>query len=51
MQHQGLYWGKCVWFCTDRAANMAGCHSDATVVANKNLLSTRCIYCCGHIAS
>ena len=48
MQNQGLDWGKCLWLCTDQAASMAGCHSGATEktkkVANKNLLSTHCIY-------
>ena len=55
MQDQGLDWGKCVWLCTDRAASMAGCHSVASAkikkVANKNLLSTYCIYRCEHIAA
>ena len=55
MQDQGLDWGKRVWLCTDRAASMAGCHSGAFAkikkVANKNLLSTYCIYCCEHIAA
>ena len=48
MQDQGLDWGKCVWLCTDRAASMAGCHSGVTAkiekAANKNLLSTHCMY-------
>ena len=55
MQNQDLDWGKCVWLCIDRAPSMAGCHSGATSkikkVANKNLLSTHCMYCCEHIAS
>ena len=55
MQDQGLDWGKCIWLCTDRAASMAGYHLDATAkikkVANKNLLSTHCIYCCEHIVA
>ena len=48
MQEQGLDWGKCVWLCIDQAVNMTGCHSGATAkikkVANKNLLSTHCMY-------
>ena len=55
MQDQGLDWGKCVWLCTDQAASMAGCHLGATAkikkVANKNLLSTHCIYRCKHIVA
>ena len=55
MQDQGLDWGKCVWLCSDQAASMTGCHSGATAkikkVANKNLLSTHCMYRCEHIAS
>ena len=55
MQDQGLDWGKCVWLCTDQAASMADCYLGATTkikeVANKNLLSIHCIYCCEHIAS
>ena len=46
---------KCVWLCTDRAANMAGCHLGGNTkikkVANKNLLSTHCIYHCEHIVA
>ena len=55
MQDQGLDWRKCVWLCIDQAASMAGCHSGASAkikkVANKNLLSTHCIYRCEHIAA
>ena len=55
MLDQGVDWGKCVWLCTDRASNMAGCHSGATSkikkVANKNLLSTYCIICYEHLAA
>ena len=55
MQGQGLDLGKCVWLCTDQAASMVGCHSGATSkikkFANKNLLSTHCMYRCKHIAS
>ena len=55
MQDQDLDWGKCVWFCIDQAASMAGCHSGATAkikkIANKNLLSTHYMYRCEHIAA
>ena len=55
MQDQCLYWGKCAWLRTDRAASMAGCHLGATEkikkVANKNLLSTHCIIHCEHITA
>ena len=55
MQDQGLDWEKCVWLYTDRAASMIGCHLGATAklkkVANKNMLSTHCIYRCEHIAA
>ena len=55
MLDQGLYSKKCVWLCTDRAASMAGCHSGATSkikkIANKNLLFTRCIIRCEHLAA
>ena len=54
MQDQSLDWGKCVWLCTGQAASMAGCLSGATVktkkVANKNLLSTHCMYRYKHVA-
>ena len=53
MQDQDLDWGTCVWLCTDQAARMAACHSGATAkikkVANKNLLSTHCMYRFEHI--
>ena len=45
MQDQGLDRGKCVWLCTDRAASMAGCHSDA--IAKIKKLQTK--ICCLHI--
>ena len=55
MLDQGLDWGKFVWLCTGQAASMAGCHSGATSkikkVANKNLLSTRCIIRCEHLTA
>ena len=54
MQDQSLDWGKCVWLCTDQAASKAGFHSGATAktkkVANKNLLSTHCMYRYKHVA-
>ena len=54
MQDQSLNWGKWVCLCIDQAASMAGCHSDATAktkkVANKNLLSTHCMYRYKHVA-
>ena len=54
MQDQSLYCIKCVWLCTDRAPSMVGCYSGATSkikkVANKNLLSTYCMYPCKHVA-
>ena len=55
MQDHDLDLGKCVWLCSDQAASMDGCHLGATTkikkIANKNLLSTHCIYRCEHIAS
>ena len=43
MKDQGLDGGKCIGVCTEGAASMVSCYSDATAkikkVANKNLLS------------
>ena len=46
MQDQGLDWEKCVWLCTDQAANMAGRHS-GTILKIKKLQTKTC---CLHIA-
>ena len=47
MQDQGLYWGKCVWLCTDRGVSIAGCHLGATTKIKKRLQTK---ICCLHIA-
>ena len=47
MQDQDLDLGKCVWLCTDQAANMAGCHSGVTAKIKKRLQTKTC---CLHIA-
>ena len=55
MQDQGSDCGKCVGVCTEGAASMVSCYSDATAkikkVANKNLLSIHYIICREHLAA
>ena len=46
MQDQGLDWGKCVSFCTYRAASMAGYHLGPTAKIKKFANKI----CCLHIA-
>ena len=59
MQDQSLDCEKCVWLCTDQAASMAAwqhgrlsfdCIRKNKKVANKNLLSTHCMYRCEYVA-
>ena len=56
MQDQSLDLGNCLWlfFIYWQLGSMAGCHSVATAkikkVANKNLLSTHCMYRCEYVA-